>query len=105
MIKIVSKNGKYKQKVEGVAPIVMHEISTAVSRIIHNEKTTPTQEKLMGFAAMLGIAQAFTKSEMLEMLHDACEGKDDVSAVFDYYAKVLAEKENRRDGKTKDMFN
>lgn len=92
MIKIIAKKGTYRQKVDGVAPIVMHEISTMVSHLIHNDKTTKTQEKLMGFAAMLGIAQVFTKSEMLELLHDACESKDPDSTIFEYYRKVLAEK-------------
>ena len=92
MIKIIAKNGSYKQKVSGIAPVVMHEISTALTHLIHNDKTDKTQEKLMGFAAMLGIAQVFTKSEMLELLHDACEGKDPDSMVFEYYAKVLSER-------------
>lgn len=89
MIKIVTKNGGYKQKVNGVAPLVMHEISTMVSHLIHNDKTTKLQEKLMGFAAMLGIAQAFSKSEMLELLHDACEDKDPDSMIFEYYEKEI----------------
>lgn len=89
MIKIIAKKGTYKQKVNGVAPIVMHEISTMVSHLIHNDKTTKLQEKLMGFAAMVGIAQAFSKSEMLELLHDACEDKDPDSMIFEYYEKEI----------------
>lgn len=89
MIKIIAKKGTYRQKVDGVAPLVMHEISTMVSHLIHNDKTTKLQEKLMGFAAMLGIAQVFSKSEMLELLHDACEDKDSDSMIFEYYEKEL----------------
>ena len=92
MIKIVAKNGTFKQKVKGFTPIVMHEISTALSRFIKNEKTNKTYKKLMGFAAMLGIAQVFTKSEMLELLHDACEDKDQGVMIFEYFEKVLAER-------------
>lgn len=95
MIKILCKNGTFKQKVKGFTPIIMREITITLSRFIHNEKTDKSYEKVMGFAAMLGMAQVFTKSEMLELLHDACEGKDPDSMIFEYFEKVLTSRSER----------
>lgn len=61
-----------------------------MTRLIHNGKSTKTQEKALGFAVMLSIANVFTKSEMLEMLHDACEDKDIDDKIFGYLERQLA---------------
>lgn len=90
MIKIICKNGEFDTKVKGNGITLMYEIIACLTHLIHNKKSTKIQEKLTGFAAMLSIANVFTKSEMLEMLHDACEDKDPDDKICDYFEKLLA---------------
>ena len=75
MIKIVAKNGKYKQSVKGNILEIMQELANIIKHMMvpNPSRRDQVQEKSIAFAAMVGIAEYFNKSEMLELLHDACE--------------------------------
>ena len=75
MIKIVAKNGKFKQAVKGNILEIMHELTTIIKHMMvpNPSRRNEVQEKSIAFAVMVGIAEYFKKSEMLELLHDACE--------------------------------
>lgn len=77
MIKIIAKNGKYHQEMRGDPLVVMCETQQMVTQMISQKDGVKAKEKLIGFAVMLGISKVFNKSEMLELLHDACEDKLD----------------------------
>jgi hypothetical protein len=79
MIKIVAKNGKYKQHIKGNIIEIMDELANIIKHMMvpNPSRRDQVQEKSIAFAAMVGIAEYFNKSEMLELLHDACEDVTD----------------------------
>lgn len=99
MIKIVAKNGKYKQVVKGNGIQITHELASIIKHMIvpNPSRRDGVQEKLIAFGAMVGIAEYFTKSEMLELLHDACEDKDQDTKVFDGFINAIIDKHKREE--------
>ena len=89
MIKITAKNGKYHQEMNGDPITAMYETRQMAEHIIRQKDGVKAKEKMIGFAAMLGISKVFTKSEMLELLHDAYEDKSDESKVASYIMKAM----------------
>lgn len=89
MIKIVAKNGKYHQEMSGDPITVMYETRQMTEHTIRQKDGVKAKEKMIGFAAMLGISKVFPKSEMLELLHDAYEDKSDESKVASYIMKAM----------------